>query len=114
MVNVHGPVPLPSPLLRPKASVGTGVAVSVTDVPWLYDAVQPVPPALPAVMVQLIAGDSPAWLLTVPLPVPLPEMFKVYDATPPPEKLARTSLDWVMTTRHIVAVPVQAPIHPAN
>jgi hypothetical protein len=44
-------------------------------------------------MLQLIAGVIPVWLFAVPLPDPLPATFRVYDATPPPEKLALTFFD---------------------
>ena len=70
--------------------------------------------AVPAVMVQLIAGVSPAWLLTVPLPSPSPLTLRVKLGVPWPANDARTDRDWVMVTLHVDAVPVQAPLQPVN
>jgi hypothetical protein len=70
--------------------------------------------ALPAVIVQLMAGDRPVWLLTCPLPVPPPVTVRVNFGTPLPVNVARTLRLWVIVTRQVGAVPEQFPLHPVK
>jgi hypothetical protein len=62
-------------------------------------------------MVQAMAGVSPAWLVTVPLPVPPPVTFTRKVATDDPAKTARTFWLVARVTVQVGAVPVQAPRH---
>ena len=68
IVTWQEPIPLHAPDQPANVSPLAGVAVSVTLVPLLNDALQ-LPLALPAVIEQLI---PPTLELTVPLPVPAP------------------------------------------
>jgi hypothetical protein len=73
IANVHTvPVtPLQEPIQLLNALPAAGVAVTVTDEPAVNDALHPVVPAVPLVIVQLMpAGDD----VTVPVPFPPPEM----------------------------------------
>jgi hypothetical protein len=114
MVRTQLPVPLQLPVHPAKLWPFEEVAVRVTLVPCKYVALQPLPTALPEVMVQAIAGVSPAWLATVPLPSPPPLTLRAKDGVPAPEKVALTERDWVITTLHSRPVPVHAPLQPVK
>ncbi len=62
-------------------------------------------------MAQLIAGESPLWLVTTPLPLPLPATLTVYLGIELPEKVALAVLDAPILTLQVGAVPLQAPPH---
>jgi len=73
ITTLQVPVPVQAPPQPTNEWPLAELAVRVTVTPWLNKAVQPVVPAVPAVMVQLI----PAGLdLTTPLPVPRPEIVR--------------------------------------
>jgi hypothetical protein len=72
----------------------------------------PLAPAAPFVIVQLIAGLKPAWLVTVPLPPPLPATVSGQAVRGSP-KVAVTFLVWVTLTVHD-PLPLHAPDHPLN
>jgi hypothetical protein len=108
------PVPEQSPVQLPKVCPDAGVAVSTRLVPCRYDPVQPVLPELPLVTVQLMAGETPAWLVMVPLPVPPPATLTMNLGMVEPAKLALTLRDCVMTALQVVPVPEQAPLQPVN
>jgi hypothetical protein len=57
---------------------------------------------------------SPDWLFAVPVPVPFPARFKVYDTDPWPEKLALTFFDCSMVRRQVGEVPLHAPLQPVK
>ena len=88
-----------------KTKPSAGVAVSTSAVYAGYLAEQPVDAGTPSVMTQLMAGTSPAWLVTLPLPaptVPLP----ILTVKGPWRKRARAVRFAVMGARQ-VPVPVQ-------
>ena len=76
----------------------------------MYVALHPVPPAVPFVIVQLMAGLGPNWLVTVPLPVLPPTTVSVKVCTP---NVAATLRSCVIENEH-APVPVHAPLHPLN
>lgn len=65
-------VPEHAPVQAANVEPDAAETVTVTGVLLTYLALQPVELGTPLVMVQLMAGLRPPWLLTVPLPAPLP------------------------------------------
>jgi hypothetical protein len=80
----------------------------------LYLAVQVPLTAVPAVTVQVMAGERPDWLVMVPLPVPLPVTLSVYLGVELPANLALTVRFTFMVTVQLSAVPnaLQEPPQP--
>jgi hypothetical protein len=107
IVTTQSPVPAHAPLQPVNTWFALGVATSVTDVPARYGAAH-VPLVAPAVTAQLIAGVAP-WLSTLPVPVPPPVTVSVNGL----ENVAVTVRACDIVTTQL-AVPVQAPLHPAN
>ena len=107
MVNVQLPVPVQTPLQPLKTEPGTvGAAVNVTVAPLLIaDEFVQVPEGVPALMLQLI----PPVPDTVPLPAPAPVTLTVVRLN-----VAVTDCAALMTTLHGTAVPLHAPLQPAN
>src|SRR5581483_9191021 len=98
-VTLQAPVPEQAPLQARKREPVLGEAVSCTTVPPAKLALQVRPQVIPD-------GE----LVTVPLPVPANVTVK---ATPALEKVAVTELA-ALTVTVQVAVPEQAPDHPAK
>jgi hypothetical protein len=71
IVTWHVPVPAQAPVQPVKVDPAVAVAVNVTTVPCEYVAPQ-VPLVVPPVLVQAIAGDSPACDAMEPAPAPAP------------------------------------------
>jgi hypothetical protein len=95
-----------------KTKPAAGLARRVSVVLAEYLAEQPVAAGVPLVITQLIAGVSPAWVVTLPLPmfaVPLVILMR----KGPFRKRADTALVAVILTLH-VPVPLQAPPHPTK
>ena len=99
METIQVPVPVQAPDQPEKVDPADGEAVSVTEVPELYEAVQVAPQEMPAGLE-----------VTVPLPVPALVTVMVYDTR---VKVAVTLRAAVMETVH-VPVPVQAPDQPVK
>jgi hypothetical protein len=107
IVTTHVPVPLhPAPLQPTNVLPLFGVAVSVTTVPLLKLALQPVPPPVGQLM--------PAGLL-VTVPLPVPASVTVNANVVVALNVAVTLSAAVMSIVH-VPVPLHAafPLHPAN
>lgn len=96
-VHVDPIAPLHAPVHDDSRESAFAVAVSVTDVPDVYAAVQALPQSMPA-------GFE--------VSLPLPETLT--DSTGSRLKFAPTDCALFSDTVHVALEPVQAPLHPEN
>jgi hypothetical protein len=96
-VHVEPLLPLHAPVHDDSTESAFAVAVSVTNVPGAYGAVQLLPQSMPA-----------GFEVTLPLPETLT------DSNGSRLKLAPTVFAVFIETMHVAAEPVQAPLHPPN
>jgi hypothetical protein len=99
-VNVQVEVPVHAPDQPPKVDPADGVAVNVTAVPLVKDALQVAGQVIPAGL-----------LVTVPAPVPVSVTVSVGDAGPVKVAVAEVFAEMLNVQ---VDVPLQAPDHPLN
>jgi hypothetical protein len=99
IATVHAPVPLhPAPLHPEKLEPAVGVAVNVTDVPWLNVALHVGPQSMPV-------GSE----LTTPLPVPA---LVTVSACVFKLNVAVTIADWLTVIAHDPVPLHPPPFHP--